>query len=842
MKSIELARTSCSGALSLLATLLVCTAACSGLKSPHDRAGALDGGDGDGGDRDGSSGASGENGMSGTTGGAGEGGDSGSSGASGASGASGDGGDTTCVDSDDCADDQQCDTDTQTCFCPEPSCDAPVCDEVTNACGQSTACNACERAVDGCVQSECQPMHIALEDDVACAINRAGRLACWGYDDGTGTTLPPSGEYVAVGVGRDNACAIRRQDRTLVCWGGRPSIPPSGAFKTIDFGHAHVCGLRENDTIACWGANGFGEVGNAPIGAHREVVAGDDFSCAIQASDDSIVCWGSEHYVRQDLQAFGSMVDCAAACNPDMCRETVVGAGYYECVAMLEAPPTGPHHGLTANAGRICAINSDDEIVCWGAPLPPPGPTTTAVRSVTLGSYGAGCALRTDGAIACFGDDGMGAFMFSGGSHFMVATGAGFACAIESDGDLACAGERFGVSAIPVTAACPDESGVDPDSDGIKGACDNCPIHPNADQLDSDDDYRGDACDFFNPELEVYTPPANSLYATAVADLDGDGDNDIAMGGGNGGSITYRENPVVGGGSADVTIAGSFDQVSALATGDLDNDGDIDVAATSYTRNMVSYFLNPQIGAETTWIEVSLSTTYIDASDVALADMDDDGDLDVVACSYSGDRIDWWENAGLGEPASVHTVSTTLDTPGTIAAADIDDDGFVDLVVGATEASDIVWFDNELGTGDGMVSRVIENDFELVLEVAVGDFNDDGALDVVGATGWGATTGALSWWENTGGVWTQHRFMDAQRTPHVAVSDLNGDGLDDIVACGGRVTQMFSANANGGFDRSVIDREGGDCQAVAAAQLAGSAHEDVVVVDVDTSRFRVFID
>lgn len=39
------------------------------------------------------------------------------------------------------------------------------------------------------------------------------------------------------------------------------------------------------------------------------------------------------------------------------------------------------------------------------------------------------------------------------------------------------------------------DSGIDRDRDGVQDSEDNCPKVPNADQLDHDNDGKGDACD-----------------------------------------------------------------------------------------------------------------------------------------------------------------------------------------------------------------------------------------------------------------------------------------------------------------------------------------------------------
>jgi len=158
---------------------------------------------------------------------------------------------------------------------------------------------------------------VVAGSNITCGLTTDLSLSCWGNDD-HGITSVPAGEFVHLAVGDDHACAIRREDRSVACWGaGGPndpnfeqpngvhfgqSIPPAGAFVDIAAGNLHTCGIREDGTVACWGAGTItgdctatiDECGQAdPVGGtFRQLAAGYSHSCGL-LDDGSIACWGS---------------------------------------------------------------------------------------------------------------------------------------------------------------------------------------------------------------------------------------------------------------------------------------------------------------------------------------------------------------------------------------------------------------------------------------------------------------------------------------------------------------------------------------------------------------------
>lgn len=128
-----------------------------------------------------------------------------------------------------------------------------------------------------------------------CALAKSGVPWCWGVNaagqlgDGTAATratpvpvkgLPAKAIQIACGAGEDYG------DLT-----------------------GHTCALLEGGTVACWGRNSTGQLGNGTtydsyepvlvkgLSGVTQVDAGQGFSCALRI-DGSVWCWGSNKYFR----------------------------------------------------------------------------------------------------------------------------------------------------------------------------------------------------------------------------------------------------------------------------------------------------------------------------------------------------------------------------------------------------------------------------------------------------------------------------------------------------------------------------------------------------------------
>lgn len=126
-----------------------------------------------------------------------------------------------------------------------------------------------------------------------CGLKADGTVACWGANT-AGQASPPAGTFTQVSAGDLHSCALKT-DGTVACWGdnSQGQAKPGAAFTQVSAGGLHSCGLKTDGTIACWGDNRYGQA-TAPAGTFTEVSAGKNFTCALEAGDASVACWGEE--------------------------------------------------------------------------------------------------------------------------------------------------------------------------------------------------------------------------------------------------------------------------------------------------------------------------------------------------------------------------------------------------------------------------------------------------------------------------------------------------------------------------------------------------------------------
>jgi hypothetical protein len=190
--------------------------------------------------------------------------------------------------------------------------------------------------------------------------------------------------------------------------------------------------------------------------------------------------------------------------------------------------------------------------------------------------------------------------------------------------------------------------------------------------------------------------------------------------------------------------------------------------------------------------------------------------------------VAWWENATVGGSIVKHDISTTFDIARSVDVGDINGDGFDDVVAVSFGLDDVIWWDNNAGTGTGMPARTITNNMFNVTHVAIGNFDDQGFLDVVTSTEFSDEEGELVTWSYISGAQWTGRNLPMLMPRRATVADVDGDGRDDIIACSDVVGMLFLNKAANAWQRSVVDRAIGSCQSALAMDLDGQGPLELI--------------
>jgi alpha-tubulin suppressor-like RCC1 family protein len=218
-----------------------------------------------------------------------------------------------------------------------------------------------------------------------CALRSGGTVSCWGptllYMSGseidastpplTAVDIPGIAGAQAISAKGYAACAAFAQGAgecwgEYFVWGGIDypmplsatvwaSSPLTGAITQIAAPESFVCALDSDGTVACWGSNSYGQLGNGTqtdtrgpttlvdIDHVTAIASGYDTVCAVTAGG-TVSCWGDN-------------------------RSGQLGGG---STGMLSATPVGVP-GLTGAVDVAlglafgCALLADGSVKCWGS-------------------------------------------------------------------------------------------------------------------------------------------------------------------------------------------------------------------------------------------------------------------------------------------------------------------------------------------------------------------------------------------------------------------------------------------------------------------------------------------
>ena len=145
-----------------------------------------------------------------------------------------------------------------------------------------------------------------------------------------------------------------------------------GPFASISCGEQHTCALKPGGAARCWGLGRAGQLGTGArvsvttpavvVGSHlyTAIAAGSDFTCALDASNQTAWCWGQGtrgQLGNNHTECHTVSVGCD---NPSACWS------YDTCDGVVEAAPVA-----VSGTQRFASISAGSEHACA---LAPPGP------------------------------------------------------------------------------------------------------------------------------------------------------------------------------------------------------------------------------------------------------------------------------------------------------------------------------------------------------------------------------------------------------------------------------------------------------------------------------------
>jgi alpha-tubulin suppressor-like RCC1 family protein len=214
------------------------------------------------------------------------------------------------------------------------------------SCGQRD-CSLVPIAVQCPAGEVCKFRSVAAGGDHTCAVDTNGKAWCWGEDGSFATGVSSLGSLPK---------HAHRQIPAFTDLGVRAD------FVAIDTDFGHTCAVSAAQDVFCWGINNAGQLG-APLGInsstrampvrsgnrYKSIVTGMAHSCAVQASNGLVDCWGDNSHFQLTGNANSSTLLTINSKVPLASR----GVQF-----------------MAAGATTTCAQVSNDDTVCWGKPSP----------------------------------------------------------------------------------------------------------------------------------------------------------------------------------------------------------------------------------------------------------------------------------------------------------------------------------------------------------------------------------------------------------------------------------------------------------------------------------------
>jgi hypothetical protein len=324
----------------------------------------------------------------------------------------------------------------------------------------------------------------------------------------------------------------------------------------------------------------------------------------------------------------------------------------------------------------------------------------------------------------------------------------------------------------------------------------------------------------------AFFPAVSSLgfFSLAVGDVNGDSKLDVVAAGFDSSSTKGELSILLGNGAGSLGLPKSLqtdERFSDIVLGDFNGDGKLDLAAASDTGVWVMQ------GDGTSSFGTAVHYQAAGAFSIKMADFNGDGKTDLVAVQPNSDEVSVLLNDGNGQFSTVREFATSK-RPFELLAGDFNGDGKADVITGSFSGDTPNNISVLLGDGAGNLALPINTPTDSINVLLAGDFNGDGKPDLLKATSVGPYGILLGDGAGHFAALREFNLGNFSSPSDAVVGDFNEDGKLDVVT--NYMTIALGDGASGLLAARSF-RVGNDPASVAAGDFNEDGRRDLVVAN-----------
>ena len=303
-----------------------------------------------------------------------------------------------------------------------------------------------------------------------------------------------------------------------------------------------------------------------------------------------------------------------------------------------------------------------------------------------------------------------------------------------------------------------------------------------------------------------------------MADVDGDDDKDVMVLSAGGAAVWFENQGFLSSEWASYLITSRVPNVVGMFGGDFTGDGKADLAVSAdngYSDGFIRLYEAPSDPRTPDWNYNTVASSGLQyMKNIWADDMDKDGDLDLLGVygAYGTGACVWYRNPKpSGNPMSGSWAGTSIKSgmyyTYDVKTVDITDDGYPDVVTtGTYYYSKVYWHHNPLGRQVNSWTSYVLFSGSYDWKIAAGDIGGDGYADIVFSRGSTSSPSTIYWYEEPEDYtqsWIEHGLGSYSGTWDLAIADLEGDGIQEILSTSTSLDEVRAYRINAIFPQNI---------------------------------------